>query len=101
MDMRHLLEQAKNLEKALAEIDERLAAFVSEGRSADDRVLAKVNGRGDVVELILSDDLVAAGDAELIAATCLQALATATAASRSYREEQRASLTGGLKLPEF
>ncbi len=101
MDMRHLLEQAKNLEKALAEIDERLAAHVSEGVSEDGRVHAKVNGQGDVVELVLSDDLATSGDAELVARTCLAALSAATTASRLFREEQRASLTGGLKLPEF
>ncbi len=101
MDMRHLLEQAKNLQRALDETDKRLQAHESEGTAGSGAVVARVNGAGDVVKLTLSPALVATGDARLIEQAILAALRTATAASRAYREEQRAALTGGLKLPDF
>lgn len=101
MDVRHLLEQAKNLEKALAEVDERLKTHVSEGSAGSGAVKVSVNGAGDVLEVKLDPELLATGDAGLIEQTLLAALKQATEASRTYREEQRAALTGGLKLPEL
>jgi len=101
MDMRHLLEQAKNLERALAETDERLKKHESEGSAGDGAVRVRVNGAGDVIALMLAPELAASGDAELVSRTILAALRQATEASRRYREAQRAALTGGLKLPEF
>lgn len=101
MDLRHLLEQAQNLDRAFKELDERLKSHRAVGRSADGRVEVHVDGRGDVLGLRIDDELVASGDAGQVATAVLAALREATAASRSYREEQRARITGGLRIPEF
>jgi len=101
MDVRHLLEQAKNLEKALAETEERLKAHESEGSAGSGAVTVRVNGAGDVLALVVDPELLATGDVALVQDTILAALRQATVASRTYREEQRAAITGGLKLPEL
>jgi DNA-binding YbaB/EbfC family protein len=101
MDMRHLLEQAKNLERALAETDERLKGHESTGSAGGGAVEVRVNGAGDVLSLKVAPELLATGDASLVEQTILAALKQATEASRAYRVEQRAALTGGLKLPDF
>jgi len=101
MDFRHLLEKAKNLEKALAELDENLKTHESEGSAGSGAVVVRVNGSGDVVSMKLDDALVASGDKDLICDTLMAALRQATEAARAYREEQRALLVGGLKLPDF
>jgi DNA-binding YbaB/EbfC family protein len=101
MDFRHLLEKAKNLEKALSELDENLKAHVTEGSAGSGAVTVKVNGAGDVIAMTLDPQLVATGDTSLIESTILAALRQATEASRAYREAQRARLVGGLELPEF
>ncbi|MED5329844.1 MAG: YbaB/EbfC family nucleoid-associated protein [Planctomycetota bacterium] len=101
MDMRHLLEQAKNLERALSEIDKRLETFESEGQSADGGIVVRVNGVGEVVSLSIAPEIVEEEDHETLEALILEALGAATAAARKFREEQRAALTGGLKLPDF
>ncbi len=101
MDVRHLLEQAKNLEKALAEVEERLKTHETTGSAGSGAVEVRVNGAGDVLEVRIDPELLATGDGKLIEDTILAALRQATEASRAYREEQRAALTGGLKLPEL
>jgi hypothetical protein len=101
MDVRHLLEQAKNLEKALAEVEARLAKHETQGSAGSGAVTVRVNGAGDVLAVRFDPELLATGDAGLIEETLLAALRQATTASRAYREEQRAALTGGLKLPEL
>ena len=101
MDVRHLLEQAKELERRLAETDERLRAHESEGSAGGGAVTVKVNGAGDVTALSIDPELVAGGDASLVEQTVLAALRQATAAARVFRDEERARLTGGLQLPDF
>lgn len=101
MDFRHLLEQAKNLERAMADLDVQLAAHVSQGSAGSGAVKVTIDGKGDVLDLVLDDELLATGDGRLVRDTILAALRQAAEASRRYREEQRAQLTGGLKLPEF
>lgn len=101
MDMRHLLEQAKALERALQQTDERLKAHESEGTAGGGAVKVRVNGAGDVTFLKISPELVAGKDAGLLEQTVLAALRQACAAARTFREKERAALTGGLKLPDF
>ena len=91
MDMRHLLEQAKALERALQQTDERLKQHESEGTAGGGAVKVRVNGAGDVTFLKISPDLVAGKDAGLVEQTVLGiGLGMIMAA-----------LTGGLKLPDF
>ncbi len=101
MDMRHLLEQAKALERALKETDERLGKHESEGSAGGGVVKARVNGAGEVTFLSISPELLAGRDAGLITQTVLAALKQASSAARAYREKERAALTGGLKLPDY
>lgn len=101
MDFRHLLEQAKNLERAIAELDERLRDHETSATAGSGAVEVRMNGVGDVLSLRIDPALVATGDAGLVSQTVLAALRQAAQASRTYREEQRAQLSGGLKLPEF
>ena len=101
MDFRHLLDKAKNLEKAMADLNEALKTHESEGSAGAGAARVRVNGNGDVVALHIDPELLATGDARLVEQTILAALKQACTASRSYREEQRARLVGGLKLPEF
>jgi len=100
MDFRHLLEQAQNLERALAELEEKLAAHEETASAGGGAVKLAVNGAGDVVRLEIDPELLEE-DVALVQSTLLEALRQATAASRAYRDAERARLTGGLKLPEF
>ena len=101
MDMRHLLEQAKALERALQQTEERLRTHESEGSAGGGAVRVKVNGAGEVTLLKISPELLAGGDAGLVEQTILAALKQATTAARALRDKERAALTGGLKLPDF
>lgn len=99
MDFRHLLEQAKNLEKNLAKIEETLAQHETVGKASG--VEVHMNGVGDVLSLDIDPELIKTGDAELVAQAVRVALNQAVKAARKYREDQRGDLTGGLKLPDF
>jgi len=100
MDMQHLLKQAERLRKDFADLEERLAAYRCEG-TAGGGVRVEADGHGNVVGLAIDPELAASGDAALLEQAVLAAVRQTLAQSRAYRDEQRASLTGGLPLPEF
>lgn len=100
MDFRHLLEQAQNLERALGELNETLAAHVVRASAGGGAVQVAVNGAGDVVGLQIDPELLAE-EASLVEAAILTALSQATVAAREFREAERSKLTGGLRLPEI
>jgi len=101
MDFRHLLEQAKSLEKNLRDMEDRLASHEVTASAGGEAVSVRMNGAGDVLALNIDAELIGTNDPGLIQETVMAALNQAVAATRRYREEQRAELTGGLKLPEF
>jgi DNA-binding protein YbaB len=101
MDLRHLLQHVHDLDKALADLDERLKGFEAVGTGAEGAVEVHMDGRGDVRALRIDDELVAAGGAAAVAEAVLAALRQATEIARAHREEERARLTGGLRIPEF
>ena len=101
MDFRHLLEQAKSLQKSLADLDESLKSYETTATAGGGAVKVRVNGEGDVLSLEIDAELASTGDASLLQETILAALRQAAEDSRAYREQQRAKVTGGLKLPEF
>lgn len=100
MDMQHLLKQAERLRKDFADLEARLGAYRCEGRAAGG-VRVEADGHGNVVRLTIDSELAASGDAALLEQAILAAIRQALAQGRAYRDEQRASLTGGLPLPEF
>jgi len=101
MDMQHLLKQAERLRKDFAELEGRLKAYRCEGTAGGGGARVRADGTGEILELEVDDGLAATGDAGLIAETVLAAIRQALDASRAYREQQRASLTGGLPLPDL
>jgi nucleoid-associated protein EbfC len=100
MDMRQMLEQAQNLTRALQELDARLAAHEIDSSSKDGQVTVRLNGALDVLGLRIAPEL-QRGDKAVLERTVAEAFRAGLAAIRKHREEQRASLTGGLHLPEF
>ena len=68
MDFRHLLEQAQNFQRNLAQIDKDLAGYETK-TSGGGGAQATVNGLGEVTALSLEAELVSSGDATLVART--------------------------------
>ena len=97
----HILGQAISLMEALNRVDQELENSPIDASAGAGSVQVRMNGLGDVLSLKIDPELVATGDAGLVEQTILAALRQAVAASREYREEQRAKVTGGFKLPEI
>lgn len=101
MDFRHLLEQAQNFQRHLAQVDKGLAETRATGTGGGGAVQATVNGLGEVLDLSLDPELLSTGDAGLLAQTVVAALRQAQETAKREREEQRARLLGDLQIPDL
>lgn len=101
MDFRHLLEQAQNFQRNLAEIEKAMGALRVGGSSGGGAARVVVNGQGEVLELSVEQPLIAGGDARLVAQTVLAAIRQAQQKARAERDHQRGRLLSGLDIPDL
>jgi DNA-binding protein YbaB len=101
MDMRQMLEQAQNLTRALADLEARFKSHEIEAASRDGRIAVRLNAAYEVIGVRVSPELLQAGDKSAAEKALAEVLRSVLASIRKYRDDERASVTGGMHLPEF
>jgi len=99
MDIQQLLKQAQGFQEKMQAIQEQLAGRNFSARAGGGMVTATVNGRGELVDLVVEPEILAGNDPQMLRDLVLAAV---NAALREARDESRAEmskLTGGLNLP--
>lgn len=100
MDLQKLMQQAQQMQRELGKIEEELNATIYEGSSGgSDGVAVKVNGKNEVQEVVIPDELMDVENKEMLQDMILIAVNDAIAKATAEREEKMGSLTQGMKLP--
>ena len=100
MDLQKLMQQAQQMQKQLGKIEEELSETIYEGTSGgSEGVLVKVNGKNEVQEIIIPEELMDKENREMLQDMLLIAANDALAKATSEREEKMGALTQGMKLP--
>lgn len=94
-----LLGQFKDIQSNMAKMQEELASRTLEASSGGGMVTAKVNGKGDLLDIKIDPDSLASSDVEMLEDLVKAAVNAAVARSREEMKEELAKLTGGLNLP--
>ncbi len=98
---RQLARFQQGIEQAVAE----LAEAVVEGQAAEGRVLARVSGLGELLELRLADELMAESSADDLARLITQAVNEALAQARELKRTKIAEYTPigamGIEMPDI
>ena len=97
MDLKSILEQAQKMQQDLSDIEAELNETVYEGASQG--VTVKVNGRCEMQEIVIPDDLVNPEDKEMLQDLILIAQNEAVGKAAKDKEEKLGTATAGLKLP--
>ena len=97
MDLKSILEQAQKMQQDLSDIEAKLNETVYEGTSQG--VTVKVNGRCEMQEIVIPDDLVNPEDKEMLQDLILIAQNEAVGKAAKDKEEKLGAATAGLKLP--
>lgn len=95
-DLRSLMRQAQKLQAELAERKRKLAGARVEADSGGGIVRAVVSGEGELVELHISPEVMAEGDAEMLEDLVMAAVKEAQARAKELAQKEMADLAGGL-----
>ena len=94
-----LLGQFKDIQSSMANLQEELAKRTIEASSGGGMVTAKVNGKGELLDIKIDPESLASGDAEMLEDLVKAAVNAAAAKSREEMKEEMTKITGGLNLP--
>ncbi len=93
--MMNLLQQAKNAQDKMEELQKELAALRIEGQSGGGMVTALVNGQQELISLKIDPSLIA-DDMEMIEDLVVAAIRQAMEKSKEESQEKISTLTGGM-----
>ena len=100
MDIQKLMKQAKEMQNSLARIEDELNATEYIGNSGGaEGVFVTINGKNEVVEVRIADELMTAENREMLQDLILLATNEAVEKARVEREEKIGSAAGGFGLP--
>ena len=100
MDIQKLMEQAERMQKELASMEEELDQTIYTGNSGgEDGVTIKINGRCEVEEVSIAEDLMDPENREMLQDMILLAMNSAVENASNDREERLGKATSGLSLP--
>jgi len=94
----HLLKNAGQIKQNVAQMNERLSAARHEGQAGGGQVVATVDGKGEIVSLKISPELVQAGDVEMIEDLVCAAVRQAVQVSRAAAQKEMEAAMGGISL---
>ena len=100
MDMRRLMEQAQQMQRKLKKVEEELNETVYEGKSGgSDGVSVKINGRNEVIEVNINEELLDRENKEELQDMILLAVNSAVDQAKAEREEKLGAITQGVSIP--
>lgn len=94
-----LMKNAGKIRESMEKAAESLAQLEVEGTAGGGSVVAKVNGKMEVLSVRIEPKLLADNDAELLEDLVLAAVNQALTKARESAAQQFSSLAGGLPIP--
>ncbi|MBN2377253.1 MAG: YbaB/EbfC family nucleoid-associated protein [Sedimentisphaerales bacterium] len=98
-DLTKMFGQFKDIQANLQRVQEEAAQRVVEASSGGGMVTAKVNGKGELLEIKIDPNVVDVNDLEMMEDLIKAAINAAVTKSQEEMREQMQELTGGLNIP--
>jgi DNA-binding YbaB/EbfC family protein len=99
MDMRQLFKQAQKMQKEMAKQQEELAGKTFEATSGGGMVTAKVNGKNELLELIIDPEVIDPEDAAMLQDLIIAAVNEAHRRAQEEIQSQLKGMMGGMNIP--
>ncbi len=97
--IRNLMKQAQQMQARIAELQGEMAERREEATAGGGVVTAVANGRGELVDLKISPEVVRAEEVEMLQDLVLAAVNESLRKAKEAMEEEVKKVTGGLGLP--
>ena len=99
MNMNQMMKQAQKMQKQMAEMQEELANRTLEVSSGGGAVKVTINGEKQIVDLVISPDVVDPADVEMLQDLIITAVNEAVRQIEEAATSQMSKITGGMSLP--
>lgn len=99
MDFSKLMEQAQKMQQDLTEMQSELAETIYTGKCGNSEVVVKINGRNEMQEIQIADDLMTLDNKEMLQDMILIAQNAAVEKAAKDREEKMGAATAGINIP--
>lgn len=101
MSMNQILKQAQELQRKLKKQQEEMATHEFEATSGGGMVTAKVNGKGELLSVVIDPEVVSKDDVGMLQDLVVAAVNEALAKVGSAQQDQMSGMMGnlGLKIP--
>ena len=97
--MNKLMKQAQKMQREMAKQQELLAQKTFEASSGGGMVTAKVNGKGELLELKIEPDVVDKNDITMLQDLIIAGINEALRRSQEEMQKEMSGLMGGMQIP--
>lgn len=97
--MAQLMKQANQMQGKMKKVQEELAKAEYEGTAGGGVVTVKVNGEYKMTSLVIKEDVIKAGDVEMVQDLVLAATNEAVKIARETSQKEMEKVTGGMNIP--
>ncbi len=98
-NMNQLLKQAQQMQQRLAQTQAKLAEQTAEGQAGGGMVTATVNGKHELLKIVVDKEVVDPEDIETLQDLIVAAVNVAHENINRQVEEEMSKITGGMKIP--
>lgn len=98
-NMNDILRQAQLMQNKLAKLQQEMADKTYEASSGGGMVKVQVNGKQEILKLLIEPAALEGGDVEMLQDLILAAANEALRIARETMEREMTALSGGIKIP--
>lgn len=99
MDMGSLMKQAKEFQEKLGTLQGELAAKKVTGSAGGGMVTTTVNGRSEVVGLVIEKEIINSDDIQMLEDLVMAAVNDGLRKAKELNQAEMGKLTGGMNFP--
>lgn len=99
MNMQQIMRQAQKMQKKMEEAQAEAAAQVVEASAGGGMVSVRVNGRQELLEVVIEKDVVNPDDVEMLQDLIVAAVNEGMKKAQQLMQDKLQGITGGLNIP--
>ena len=99
MNMQQIMRQAQKIQKKMEEAQAEAASQVVEASAGGGMVSVKVNGRQELLEVVIEKDVVNPDDVEMLQDLIVAAVNEGMKKAQQLMQDKLQGITGGLNIP--
>tara|TARA_B100001142_G_C14119263_1_gene572342 strand:- start:274 stop:597 length:324 start_codon:yes stop_codon:yes gene_type:complete len=99
VDIGNMMKQAQQLQKKMAEVQEKLSLIEVEGSSGGGMVKVIATAKGEIKSVLIDDSLIIKEEKEMMEDLIVAAINDAKQKGETASQDEMKSVTGGIPLP--